>query len=769
MKSTKKLISIALVAALASTSMVTAISASAATKSSDSVGSTALSSKYSTNGTGVGTSKTISSASDWTSAELIAQGVANDDANVFKGPHEYPVYDDYALYAAWDNTNLYIGWQYVDVRDVTASDQQGAGTNEAKPYNADIPQMLAFDLGTGHYSDGGMDTAAKNRVWGINISYDTNVDAIMCFSSKPGVGTPALFTTNDKGEFSYGADYCRNFKSLGISFKYEDGLFGGNKTLTGIKGNGYTGYKPADITSDSSAWTDLASGHKSSLDTFYTMTVPLSALGITKDYIENNGIGIMHMSTYGESGIGSVPMDYSMLDAATDEYSKDPSSTAEKEDSDTITVPLARVGKGDINPPTPKPTTATNPTVPTTTQKVTTPTTEKPASNLTVKATSNFFPEKSLVLADDAMSVTVTYDLKSNKKLVNGQWALSYDSSKLSFNSAKNSELMPYINGGTVRVTDGEIKGNFTNIDELYDFTTSKEFVTVTFDVIGTGNTTVDLKVQELSVGQLSGGSLTYTTAVKNSVDTGKESFTKATNIVADETPTVVSGLKVNAKSNVFTSATTEFNKNTNQINVTYKLTSSMNIYDTQWVLKYDANKLSLASTANAMPKMKATVRNTTAGTVKGYATSESLVSFNNEAFVSLTFDVIGSGNANINLDVQDLSVGYFKTGSSTPTYAYIISDSSVVDLSSKTGFTKAKVSGTTALKGTGDSTLYGDVNGDGTINVTDATTIQHYLVGLAILSDEHLTRADADRDGRVSIKDATLIQKYLVGIVPSI
>ncbi|MBQ1517583.1 MAG: hypothetical protein IIZ46_05225, partial [Clostridia bacterium] len=100
-------------------SSTTAIAASAAETENtgfekDNVSSAeGLPSYYATNPTGVGTNKTISSAADWTSAELIAQGVANDDANVFRGPHEYPVYDDYALYGAWDDTNLYIGWQYV--------------------------------------------------------------------------------------------------------------------------------------------------------------------------------------------------------------------------------------------------------------------------------------------------------------------------------------------------------------------------------------------------------------------------------------------------------------------------------------------------------------------------------------------------------------------------------------------------------------------------------------------------------------------------------
>ena len=171
---------------------------------------------YKTNPSGTGSEKTITSASDWTASELIAQGVANDDSNVFKGPHEYPVYDEYSLYAAYDDKNVYVGWQFVDVRDVTASDQGGACTNEAKPYNANIPQMLVFDLGKskGAYSDGSMDsTGSGKKVWGIDVGYTTKVNAIMCFDSKPGCGTPALFTTNAKGQFSYDDEYCRDFKT----------------------------------------------------------------------------------------------------------------------------------------------------------------------------------------------------------------------------------------------------------------------------------------------------------------------------------------------------------------------------------------------------------------------------------------------------------------------------------------------------------------------------------------------------------------------------
>ncbi|MEE3449548.1 MAG: dockerin type I domain-containing protein [Acutalibacteraceae bacterium] len=388
-----------------------------------------LPSYYATNPTGVGTNKTISSAADWTSAELIAQGVANDDANVFRGPHEYPVYDDYALYGAWDDTNLYLGWQYVDVRDVTAPEQLGAGTMEAKPYNADMPQMLIFDLGTGNYSDGSMDTGAKDRVWGKDVSYETNVDAMMCFSSKPGVGNPALFTTNSSGQFSYKADYCHEFKTAGISLAYEDGLFAGNTKLMGISGNQHSGYKPEEVQSESSAWKDLASGHNAKLDTFYTITIPLASLGYTKADVESRGIGVMHVSIYGTSAIGCNPMDLTMLDNAAKPYGQDDSTTGEKDDMDTITVPLARIGSGTVNPP--KPHSDTESVKPSDTASDTTSdviTSDTDLGTGVVDVTAN---------AKKGDSVEVTLGVKGYSNLFGISNTFKYDTSKFKFAKAE--------------------------------------------------------------------------------------------------------------------------------------------------------------------------------------------------------------------------------------------------------------------------------------------------------------------------------------------
>ena len=181
-----------------------------------------------------------------------------------------------------------------------------------------------------------------DNVWGIRVNYETPVDTLMYFSSKPGVGQPAIFKVDDDSCFSY--DTAVGFKDAGVSFKYKDGFLG--DSIMGINSNGWAGYTPEDLFSNSSNWVDmLEKGHDTKQDTMYSMTIPLESLGINREYIENNGIGVMHISTFGQSGTTSIPYDPSMLDVATEAYGPDESTSAEKEDYDVITTSLARIGK----------------------------------------------------------------------------------------------------------------------------------------------------------------------------------------------------------------------------------------------------------------------------------------------------------------------------------------------------------------------------------------------------------------------------------------
>ncbi|MCD8026047.1 MAG: dockerin type I domain-containing protein [Clostridiales bacterium] len=101
--------------------------------------------------------------------------------------------------------------------------------------------------------------------------------------------------------------------------------------------------------------------------------------------------------------------------------------------------------------------------------------------------------------------------------LVNGQWTLTYDSSKLSPVTVASGSVMPNVSAIVSSPSDGTIKGNFTSASSLYDFTTATEFVTVTFNVIGEGTANVDLDVIELSVGYETDSDLVYANAVADS------------------------------------------------------------------------------------------------------------------------------------------------------------------------------------------------------------------------------------------------------------
>ncbi|MGN0558319.1 MAG: dockerin type I repeat-containing protein [Acutalibacteraceae bacterium] len=55
-------------------------------------------------------------------------------------------------------------------------------------------------------------------------------------------------------------------------------------------------------------------------------------------------------------------------------------------------------------------------------------------------------------------------------------------------------------------------------------------------------------------------------------------------------------------------------------------------------------------------------------------------------------------------------------------------------------------------------SVILGDANGDSLITVADATLIQKVASGFETLTDENTKAADVDGNGTINIKDATKI-----------
>lgn len=63
---------------------------------------------------------------------------------------------------------------------------------------------------------------------------------------------------------------------------------------------------------------------------------------------------------------------------------------------------------------------------------------------------------------------------------------------------------------------------------------------------------------------------------------------------------------------------------------------------------------------------------------------------------------------------------------------------------------------------------LYGDLNGDGEVDIFDAGLLIQYCNGLRELTEEQLAAADLNDDGEVSLADAALLVQYCNGLINS-
>lgn len=327
-------------------------------------------------GGAVGTNKTISSWSDWTEAERIGQCASYDDPRTWKGIHEVP-YDAYALYAAYDDTNLYIMVELTNAVDrAKFMYYDYAASDNAWWDNRDIPLGLAINTGKAANPAKGpyMDTAGSSVIWGgatggINFTDSEGMDYILYHSSKYGyadhksafvsVGKPGLFKVTDSGIFSYKEPYCLSVNtgtgkgSSGIDIKYKRNLQISTEVWCEnspaaedpINQNRESSlHQTGEALMTSTNYIDLGTESALGLDMSYWYTIPLSTLGIDKNYLETKGIGIRQLTTNGGSLMDCIPWDPCMVDVAAGECSDDPSTSAEKRDIDNITTPQARIG-----------------------------------------------------------------------------------------------------------------------------------------------------------------------------------------------------------------------------------------------------------------------------------------------------------------------------------------------------------------------------------------------------------------------------------------
>ncbi|MCH5297148.1 MAG: starch-binding protein [Ruminococcus sp.] len=307
---------------------------------------------------------------DWDSSMIIAQGQANDDPRVYmpSSMHEQP-WDAYALYAAWDDENLYFMWELANTTYIVSPSDNFAASNEARPWRNSIPMYLALSIdpdkqatgvAIGTNKDGS--TYTNPFVWGCTngvakdggTSFTTHIDTLVAMDSNNSNGGDSIFKADvlaDDGTYLFNYDTrvtigVRNFQAQdnqnGFKIKYANGTK--STSLYGINAPKGSRVMGDNLDSNSNFVDFFDLGYKANYGYIYEVAIPLSTLNIDRNYIETKGIGAMQILTYGTSAMDTLPHDPSVLDNANVEYSYDPSTTHEKEDIDNITVPLARVG-----------------------------------------------------------------------------------------------------------------------------------------------------------------------------------------------------------------------------------------------------------------------------------------------------------------------------------------------------------------------------------------------------------------------------------------
>ncbi|MGN1051249.1 MAG: dockerin type I domain-containing protein, partial [Acutalibacteraceae bacterium] len=296
---------------------------------------------------------------DWTDDMLIAIGQANDDPRVYRPSsiHERAV-DDYALYACWDNDNLYFMWEMANLSSILAGNDNifSAQKPNGAIWNPGMPFFIVLSVDPEKSGNGASKETTKSGVvyhdyvWDSGITFDTNIDTFITLDTANTNGGDAIIPLDDDGYFNYDEQIVVGRlnnnpgtpNQNGFSIAWDYGQY--SKTLYGVDGYGDK-RTIGDTTDSSSEIIDFYSkGYKADSGFIYEISIPLEHLGIDESYIENNGIGAMLISTFGTSAMDCLPHDPSMLDNADKEYIPETSSSHEKEDLDNITVPLARIG-----------------------------------------------------------------------------------------------------------------------------------------------------------------------------------------------------------------------------------------------------------------------------------------------------------------------------------------------------------------------------------------------------------------------------------------
>ena len=276
--------------------------------------------------------------------------------------------------------------------------------------------------------------------------------------------------------------------------------------------------------------------------------------------------------------------------------------------------------------------------------------------------------------------------------MAKSHWTMIYDTSKLTL---INADMACVSNEKITSPREGAINCLYTNSDPV-TFSSEKTFVVAKFKIKGTGQANVSLTVNSLAINSDNTSSADTTYLVQNGVvndvtSTAGFADTEYSTRIAFATEKGTGELTVNAKSNFFTGTATTVDKDTDTVTVYYKLKSSKEMAKTHWTLTYDTSKLTLINADMACVSSEK-ITTPREGAINCLYTNSDPVSFSSEkSFIIAKFKVIGSGETNVNLNVNSFAINSDST--SSPKTTYLVQNGVVNDVTSTAGFADTQYS----------------------------------------------------------------------------
>ena len=258
---------------------------------------------------------------DWNAEDLVCTAPVLDNASWICGAHHESQFDYTALYMTYDQTNLYIGFQMSDVRELVDPANSGSGD---KPYTMNLPQWIALDVidGKGYsgLTSGGANSNEYDAWHKGQLFGGTNKPDYMIYFASNFWQGPFLYPYENEGVAKWQPD----------KFKYTK--------ADGLQGKSGAGAKQMTLrTKDGAVFG--TQNHDWQRDSFFEIAVPLALIGNPNPAAVKIFVG--HGDGDMQSGVDCIPVDptnYNTPGATS--YN----SPLEWGDIDIFTVPFASIG-----------------------------------------------------------------------------------------------------------------------------------------------------------------------------------------------------------------------------------------------------------------------------------------------------------------------------------------------------------------------------------------------------------------------------------------